>query len=230
MRARCPLCSAEQELPGGISGSRGRVLRCSRCTTRWVATPYDGLLPIDPNRDIADAEVIDDGQTAPNRPRLPVPARPRIPVAVAVASGPRLLDGRAMVFGGILVAAILAAFLWSPLVAALPDTNRLTVESGMLEFQKVKSETVASGGGARTLIVEGELVNRSTVEVALPAIEITLRSESGQPVTSWLVRLAAEGLAAGRTIGFRSAVASPPPDAVEVTLNLSNRDGRLGFE
>jgi hypothetical protein len=44
-------------------------------------------------------------------------------------------------------------------------------------------------------------------------------------VSSWLVEPAVAGLAAGKSIGFRSALASPPPDAAQVTLDLAARKG-----
>jgi hypothetical protein len=40
-----------------------------------------------------------------------------------------------------------------------------------------------------------------------------------------VVEPAAAGLAPGRSIGFRSALASPPADASQVTLNLVAREG-----
>jgi hypothetical protein len=44
-------------------------------------------------------------------------------------------------------------------------------------------------------------------------------------VSSWLVEPSVTGLAPGRSIGFRSAMASPPPDAAQVTLDLAARAG-----
>lgn len=94
----------------------------------------------------------------------------------------------------------------------------------MLEFQDVKSETVQLPG-SDALLVEGTIVNRGASAVSLPAIRITLRSASGEAVTSWLVEPAVDGLAPGGSIGFRSALAAPPPDAAKVTLNLAAREG-----
>jgi hypothetical protein len=40
-----------------------------------------------------------------------------------------------------------------------------------------------------------------------------------------VVEPAADGLAAGHSIGFRSALASPPKAATQVTLKLAEREG-----
>ena len=76
------------------------------------------------------------------------------------------------------------------------------------------------------LVVEGEIVNRSPNDISVPAIRISLRSPAGAEVYSWLVEPTAAGIGPGRSLGFRSAVASPPEDASQVTLRLAQRESR----
>jgi predicted Zn finger-like uncharacterized protein len=229
MTVRCPACASEKHVPTGIFGPQGRMIRCDRCGTRWLARPYEGLLPVRRDAgDVTDAIVIENSGGSPPRPRLPAP----VPADREVESRwrPRIaVGGNPKTIGGIAAAVIGIAFLWSSIVAALPGMSRLPAGDAAQEFQKVRSETVGLGG-RRTLFVEGEIVNRSADRVDLPAIEVTLKSEAGQPVRSWRVTLAAEGLAAGRTIGFRSALASPPEDAAHVTLNFSKGGGQFGLQ
>jgi hypothetical protein len=111
-----------------------------------------------------------------------------------------------------------------PFVVALPQLQGIPDDAAALEFQQVRSETVELRGKS-TLFVEGEIVNRSDHDVTLPAVRITLRSVDGLEVQSWLVEPSADGLAAGRSIGFRSALASPPASASQVTLKLAAREG-----
>jgi hypothetical protein len=63
--------------------------------------------------------------------------------------------------------------------------------------------------------------------VGLPAIRITLRSTGGDAVASWVVEPSATAVEAGQTVGFRSALASPPADATQVTLNLTERKAQV---
>jgi hypothetical protein len=125
-------------------------------------------------------------------------------------------------FGGVLGAIVLFMILRAPIVSAFPDLAGVSPEMRALEFHEVRSETVDMKG-ARTLYVEGNVVNRSAKTVGLPAIRITLRAPGGGEVASWLVEPTATDIAPGRTVGFRSALASPPADATQVTLNLTER-------
>jgi len=223
MTVRCPQCATLSPVADSEAGPEGTMVRCKACGTRWLARVFEedpyrrpALQRLLPASDISDALVIEHigpgfARAAAPRP-LPRPAVPRRP-----------RDWRflkiAATFLGAFVAVVL---LRSPIMAALP--GGLPDEVAMLEFQSVRSETVHLKGNS-TLFVEGEIVNRSANDVALPAIRITLRSPAGDPVSSWLVEPAVAGLAPGRSIGFRSALASPPSDATEVTLNLAAREG-----
>jgi hypothetical protein len=126
---------------------------------------------------------------------------------------------------GVLVAAVV---LRATIVAAFPDLSATAALAGgydHLDLQSVKSETLRIGT-ADTLLVEGEIVNRSDRDVLLPAVRVSLKGEDGQEVYSWLVEPAMAGLAPGKSIGFRSALASPPPGANRVTLHLAAREGQ----
>jgi hypothetical protein len=174
---------------------------------------------------VVDAEVIEHigagfggaGFRKENFHRLPPPHHRE--------AAPKRPDRRALkILGTIFGAMIGIVVLRAPIVAAFPELTGLPAEVADLEFQRVRSETVHLGG-LSTLFVEGEVVNRSDGAVTLPAIRITLRSPGGDAVSSWLVEPAVAGLAAGASIGFRSALASPPDDATQVTLNLAAREG-----
>ena len=125
------------------------------------------------------------------------------------------------------MAVVVAAFLalGVPLVAALPR-NDAPARTTELAFQQVHSETMVRSG-LRTLVVEGELVNNSDMDVVVPAIRIGLRSAAGKEVYSWLVEPAKVGLAPGGSVGFRSAISTPPADASHVTLRLAARQNQI---
>jgi hypothetical protein len=199
------------------------MVRCDACGTRWLARPYEGLLPLVEDRAaISDAVIVED--RPPSSRRSPPPPISGLPPRWRRTPVDRRLKALGVAFGVIAALVVLQA----PIVAALPEMNRIPVKVGLLEFQKVRSETV-SLRGVSTLFVEGEVVNRAAGHIELPAIEITLKSSDGTPVRSWLVELTADGLAAGRSIAFRSALVSPPPDAAQVTLNLAERPGLVGL-
>ncbi len=173
--------------------------------------------------DVSDAIVIEDigpgfAKRRAGSRRSQSERRPSLP------SDRRWLKG----VGAVLGVAIAVFVLGVPLVAALPELSPsgLPAESGQLAFDRVHSETMLNHG-VKTLVVEGELVNRSDSDAAVPAIRVSLRSAGGAEVYSWLVEPTAAGLAPGRSIGFRSAIASPPAEASQVALRLAARENQI---
>lgn len=232
MTVQCPHCAAIQPLADWELGPEGRMVRCERCGTRWLARTFDDhpyrqpelLQAGGPLADISDAVVIEHIAPEARRRALPPPPLSKLPPAWRQTGVDRRVKALGIVFGVLVALVVLRA----PIVAALPELsaiNGLPAEVDLLEFQKVRSETVHLGG-VSTLFIEGEIVNRTAAYVELPAIRITLKSIAGEPVTSWLVEPSASGLAGGGAIGFRSALAAPPADATQVTLNLALREGQ----
>jgi hypothetical protein len=209
------------------------MVRCQACGTRWLARTIadDAFGAADAWRgvaglpDVVDAVVIEHigPRTGMPMQSLPPPPPPPPRPARPIARAP--LDRRRIRLFGIAVGAMAAfAVLRAPIVAALPEFGGLPADAGQLEFRNVRSETVRVHG-VSTLFVEGDIINHSATDVALPAIRIALKSARGTEVDAWVVEPAAGGLAPGRSIGFRSALASPPANASQVTLNLVAREG-----
>lgn len=226
MTLRCPQCASIAPVPEGSVGADGRLVRCQACGTQWLARilesdPYargTSVAPVAPSDDISEAIVIE--HVGPGFARPASAARKTAPAAVPVRS-PR--DWRPIKIAAAIIGAIALVIVFrTPIMAALPGS--LPEAVSMLEFESIHSETVHVRG-ARTLIVEGTIINRSAEDVPLPAVRVTLRSPGGEPVSSWLVEPSVTGLAPGRSIGFRSALAEPPPDATQVTLDLAAREG-----
>ena len=222
MAILCPSCAARQAVSEDEVGI-GRMLTCDWCGTRWIARPFAEnpfrriAFAAEPE-EISEAIVIE--HIAPGRSHHPGSAR---------RSGrpPPFPSDRRWLKGGAIALAVVAAIfaLGVPLVAALPQKG-LPVAVKQLAFQRVHSATVVRNG-VRTLVVEGELVNTSAADVAVPAIRVSLRSQAGAEVYSWLVEPTKAGLAPGGSIGFRSAVSAPPVDASQVTLKLAARENQI---
>jgi predicted Zn finger-like uncharacterized protein len=223
MTVRCPQCATIAPLSDEDVGAEGAMVRCKACGTRWLARVFDedpyARKPVQRMNagDIVDALVIE--HVGPGFDRAS--SGTRLPVAAAATPAKR--NWRKWKIGGVVLGALAAiVLLRSPILAALP--GGLPEEVANLEFTGIHSETLHLRNGS-TFVVEGQIVNRSDADIALPAIRITLRSPSGDPVSSWLVEPAIAGLGPGKSIGFRSALASPPPDAAQVTLDLAAREG-----
>jgi hypothetical protein len=199
------------------------MVRCAACGTRWLARHFvsDPYERSPPQRIMRDHDPAAEGlaieHIGPGFVRAPSLQSPKSARRIDA----RILKGIATILATIVGVVVLRA----PIVAALPQLpGGLPAEVADLKFQRVRSETVYLHGNS-TLFVEGEIINTSLGDVALPAIRITLRSQAGAPVRSWLVEPSLTGLGAGRSVGFRSALAAPPADATQVTLDLAAREG-----
>ncbi len=220
MAILCPSCAARQAISEDEVGA-GRMLHCDWCGTRWIARPFTAnpfrRADLVEPEDVSDAVVIE--HIAPGRDRHPG-SRQRRYTPPPFPADRRWLKGL-----GIALTVIAAFFaLRVPLVAALPQET-LPAETSQLTFQQVHSQTLVKNG-VKTLIVEGQLVNTSAADVAVPAIRVSLRSPAGAEVYSWLVEPTKAGLAPGGAVGFRSAV-SAPPNASQVTLKLAARQNQI---
>jgi len=227
MAIYCPQCATLSNVQSKV-GPTGRLMRCERCGTTWLAREH----PDDPYRrgraralppptDVSDAIVIEHvgaAQAPKPPPWRPTPAKPAETGSFDLGRWQPL--GAA--FGGLLAFALLCV----PLVGGLPQVagaGRLPADADQLAFQNVRSETIEHGG-ASALVVEGEIVNLSGRNVSLPAVRVSLRSADGAEVRSWLVEPSTGGLAGGGSVGFRSAVLASPVPASEVTLSLAARE------
>jgi predicted Zn finger-like uncharacterized protein len=221
MSLRCPECGRESFVTASDIGPAGRMVACPACGTRWLARRFEGDpygRPASGPERIADAPIIEHVGAGFSPP-------PRA-VARGVAAPALLVDAR-VIRGAVAACAALAGLLVlrAPILAMLAGgPGGLWAKVADLQFEDVRSQTVHIHGSP-TLLVEGEIANTSTADVTLPAIRITLRSNEGTAVKSWLVEPAVAGLAAGDSIGFRSALASPPAEATQVTLDLAAREG-----
>jgi predicted Zn finger-like uncharacterized protein len=227
MVVRCPKCFAASPLTVRDIGAAGRMVCCETCGTHWLARnfeddPYaaDDMSEGAERRAVEDAIIVEHVAPAFVR-RASAAARAASPGRWLPRVDPRLIKRLSLVLAAFLTVLALRA----PIVAALPNLpGGLPPETDSLQFDAVRSQTVELHGNS-TLFVEGKIVNTSAADVALPAIRVTLRASNGAPVRSWLVEPSVAGLAPGRSIGFRSAVASPPQEATQVTLDLAGRQG-----
>jgi len=64
------------------------------------------------------------------------------------------------------------------------------------------------------------LANHTSEESDVPALRISLRTELGGEVYSWVVQPATNRIAAHGSLGFRSALTNPVPGASQIAVTL----------
>jgi hypothetical protein len=121
------------------------------------------------------------------------------------------------------VAIIVIVGFAAPIVTAIPGLAGL-FRADEIAFAGVKSAFLRQRG-EDTIVVEGDLVNTTGHAVTVPAIRISLRDGAAGEIYAWLVEPTASELAAGASLGFRSAMAPPVAGGEHVALSLAERAG-----
>jgi predicted Zn finger-like uncharacterized protein len=122
----------------------------------------------------------------------------------------------------------------SEVVRYLPQTASLFAAIGLpvnlrhLKFEDVKISR-ENEGGINILIVEGSIVSTSGSAVEVPRLRFAARNASGQEIYTWTMLPARSILEPGEKLPFRSRLAAPPPDAVDVLVRFfSHQDAIAG--
>jgi hypothetical protein len=210
------------DFPVREAASAGRMARCSRCGTAWFARvagtdDYGSasgkfrLLPARARRPlIIEGEIALAGtpplRQPPARPERKAPTMMKLPRA----------DRR-------IVAAFAAGFVL--LAAALPAVAALLARDEGFALEAISSRFVGRGD-ASAIVVEGRLVNHANRAEPVPAIRVSLRTDDDVEIYSWVFEPTTTRLDAGGSIGFRSALATPLPDAGKIAVALADRQAR----
>ena len=231
---RCPDCTFPMPFSAADAADAARVIRCGGCGAAWLRRdlPAQRQDSSEPSylpamlRDMPAGEGIVIEHIAPDflerspadELSAPKPVPRRRPFGrYGLHSLAGLGLAAAVLFG--------ALTLGAPIVGALPGLVALAgfdgADSG-LAFRAVESRTIRIHG-QNSLFVEGELVNRTAGELAVPAIRASLRGADGGEVYSWLIEPSTMRLAGGQAIGFRSVLGSAPSGASEVTVRFDRR-------
>lgn len=116
----------------------------------------------------------------------------------------------------------------SDIVRLLPQTASfyaligLPVNLRTLSFEAVELKN-EQHDGAPVLAVQGNIVNESRRAVEVPRLKFAVRNVSGQEIYSWTAMPPRIVLPAREAVGFRSRLASPPPEGHDVLVRFLNR-------
>jgi predicted Zn finger-like uncharacterized protein len=232
----CPQCAVPAALSAEVVSASGRLLRCKRCGTTWLARAKS-----------ADWF----GNRGGERPELTVrrTGRPRFerviehgpPIGAGSAPPPQRHHAEAppgrgrfalgRVFGswaGVVVsvfASALVAIVALQLSAVGAPSGEDLAKYAGLEIRLVRAAVEPARSG-RAVVVIGEIVNRTGKAMAVPAVRIALLSR-GSERRSWYHAPAETRLAAGQATLFRSTLATPPADVDAVTFRLAERQDMI---
>jgi predicted Zn finger-like uncharacterized protein len=230
LATRCPKCATPGAFAADEIGEAGRFVRCPRCRTTWLARNIAGdvfgpagSFPAPALRQ--PAPIIEGAVLKAARPRPAPSAQPTAPAKPFVMPPPPFPprpSNRRLAGLGIALTLVVILGLAVPIVAAIPGLAGLFNAGAGLTIEAVTSAALRRGG-VDTIVVEGVLANHTERGVDVPAIRISLRTDAGGEVYSWQVEPTATRLAAGESIGFRSALTNPAPGADQIAVSLASR-------
>lgn len=141
----------------------------------------------------------------------------------------RLRPPRASTVALVLVATVAALVVWrSAVVRMLPQTAtlfaavHLPVNLRGLEFTNVTSSE-STEQGVKVLLVEGKIVNVTHRVLEVPRLRFAMRNGSGREVYAWTMLPGSSTLAPDAALPFRTRLASPPDDGVDVAIRFFNK-------
>lgn len=114
------------------------------------------------------------------------------------------------------------------IVRALPQTASFYALIGLpvnlrgLVFDALTTST-EQHEGVPILVVEGAIVNRTSAVADVPRLKLAVRNAAKQEIYSWTTASPRATLAPYQAVGFRTRLASPPPEAADVVVRFVNR-------
>lgn len=231
MRISCPKCFTRYELPDGSVKADGRKVRCVRCGNTWTEFPReatqddfsertalfgaDDMTEVRPVRELPSARSYREDAEAPR-------AKRRLPWA-AMALAASLV--------GVIAGGVVAR---DPIVNMWPPANLLfdTVGLGVmppgagLALQNPRSEQ-RKEDGATILVVEGQIVNVSDHERAVPRVKAVAMDSERNALGTWTIDASATSLQPGEIATFFSAHKDPGPVSL-LTLTFDVGGAGLG--
>lgn len=113
-------------------------------------------------------------------------------------------------------------------VRVLPQTASLYAAIGLgvnlrgLSFDGVTTASEAHDG-VPFLIVQGNIINDSGTTIDVPRLKFVVRNTAKQEIYSWSTEPPLARLSPHQAVGFRSRLASPPPESSDVLVRFLNR-------
>ncbi|XIA67627.1 MJ0042-type zinc finger domain-containing protein [Bradyrhizobium sp. TZ2] len=176
-----------------------------------------------------DAEDHEEAQLTSHRQRLAsifrLPTLPRIPFMPVVG-----LPTACAAMGAL----ILALMIWrAEIVRLLPQTATFYKMVGLdvnlrgLAFKDIKitNETVE---GKPVLVIEGVIVGETRKPVELPRLRFSVRDAQGAEIYAWNAVLEQPLLKPGERAYFKSRLASPPPEGLNIDVRFFNKRDLTG--
>jgi predicted Zn finger-like uncharacterized protein len=238
----CPACSVRYVVDPRALGVKGRMVRCARCAHTWRQTPPDEGAPqaVAAPPPAASAPAASSAPAAPAEPRrrerspapskeeriqLPAIAKPKRnwePVLAAAAAVVILIAGLAA-----------AAVIERDRIARLyPATADLFARAGFPVSDigigldvRANKPVLDMANGLPTLVIDGNVVNVSSVARTVPKLVVMLLDQSDHDLQDVTVAPSTARLLPGESATFKTSITQPPEAAHHVVVVFAGAKG-----
>jgi len=246
MIVTCPSCAVRYVVDPRALGAKGRIVRCARCAHTWrqEAPPETLQEAAPPSPQTAEppaaakpAPVSDAAASAAPRERATPVVAPQDRVQLPALSRPRRRWGAALAWTGslllLLVGLAAAAIVErARIVELLPAAARVYALAGFpvsdvgmgLVFRNV-STSRDMDNGLPTLVIEGEVMNVSSVARPVPKLVAILRDRGEHELQEQSFTVDAARLLPGESVPFHTTISQPAEEASGVIVTFAHSGG-----
>jgi predicted Zn finger-like uncharacterized protein len=114
-----------------------------------------------------------------------------------------------------------------PQMASLYAMIGLPVNLRGLEFNEIRT-LQEMHDGVQVLVIEGTIANITRSSLEIPRLRFAMLNANGGEVYTWTALPSRSILASGDKLGFRTRLASPPPDGRDVVVRFYSRRDAAG--
>jgi len=95
-----------------------------------------------------------------------------------------------------------------------------------LTFAELKTR-ILEDNGQKILTIEGTIASVASVKTSVPPVLISLRGNDGREIYHWTARVGQSQIEPGKSLSFRTRLASPPDTAQIVQVNFTNAESSI---
>jgi predicted Zn finger-like uncharacterized protein len=215
----CPSCNSRYHVDAAAFQDKPRKVRCANCGHRWKAQPPSEEPSID------DLELAPPSETTPREQVQAAvaasaassekPRRPAADASESVDRSSRRPVGWLLGVGVVVLLLVSAIIGRNGIVGKFPATAAVYQSVGFdvdpdlgLEFKDVTLDWQREGG-AFVLVVEGEIVNLSKANLAIPPVRMAILDGEGRELQHEFFNLNEGEIAAGNRIPFTGRLVDP---------------------
>lgn len=237
----CPQCATRYQIEDGKFPAGGRNVRCAKCAHQWFQEPPA------PEPEVGVTAAGDEITPPPLPPPASALAQPSADALVrSVATSPARIvapeaaaapakqrgERSAAAAGWIGLAAILFLIVWGgvryrdTIAGVWPQTSSLYAMLGMpvnargLAFTGVNYRRDTEEG-QQVLMVNGNVVNVTSRELAVPEIAVVLTDNDKRQLDRWVFSAGVTRLKPGQKIAFATRRTNPPEDARHLEMTFA---------